>query len=154
MVYSHTREHKQAFYLQADDRIMKDYCAPLISFFTYLIKSQKDQDLLQLPLTDFQRETLKVFTNMVNNDNEDISVLHSLFYSFTAPPDDNQPVDRWMDSLICFLAISNVCIDGTFEPVDKVTKEFAKWEYHIRSSALHEISSMNGSIGEMERYVI
>lgn len=133
------QHHGKAFTLLADNKVLKDYCGPLIGFISYLIKSQKDKDLLQLPMTDDQMDMVQRFSRMLEKNKEDITLLHNLFFSFTAPPDDNLPIGQWMDALLHFIAISTICIDGSFKPVPMVTKDFAKWKYIIRSSTLHEI---------------
>jgi len=88
---------------------------------------------------------------MLAKKRKDISLIHHLFYTFSAPPDDDTPAGRWLDSLKCFIAISNLMVDGSFKHVLLVTKDFSKWEYLLRSSVLYEISSYDGSIRDMER---
>jgi hypothetical protein len=92
------------------------------------------------------------FAQSLKDDSEDMGLIHQLFYTFSAPPDDSSPIGRWQDPMICFIAITNLLNDGSFKHVFGVTKDFSKWEYSIRSSVLYEISLHDSSISEMERY--
>ena len=126
----------------------------LIALFTYLVRSLKDKSLRQLPISEEQRGMICLLAQRIDSNQQDSALIHRLFYSFSAPPDDSKPIGRWQDPLLCFIAISNLCVDGSLKPVLLVTKDFAKWVYLIRSSALYEISLANKSIGEMERWEI
>ena len=117
----------------------------LIGLLTYMDRSQKDNTLPQLPLTDEQRHMVSELSVKLENNDKDLMLIHQLWYSFSAPPDDSKPVGKWEDALLCFIAISHARADGSIKPVSVATEDFAIWEYLLRSGGLYEISLHNGS---------
>lgn len=122
-----------------------------MNFLWYLDMAFKDGSLIQLPITEKQKQMVEEFSEMLKGEKEDLLFMHQYFYSFTAPPQDDTPLGRWKDPVMCFIAIWNLLIDGSYKPVNLVTKEFARWEYDIRSSCLYEISLKKGTVSEIER---
>jgi hypothetical protein len=111
----------------------------LIGLLTYLGRSHKDNTLPQLPLTMEQKAMVVELSERLNNDTKDLSLIHRLWYTFSAPPDDSQPIGKWQDPLLCFMAISHCRADGTIKPPSKATEDCAIWEYLLRSGGLYEI---------------
>jgi len=70
----------------------------------------------------------------VDTSAKDISLLHRLFYTFSEPLSRARMEGQWKDPLHCFIAISNLSIDGNLRPVGLVTKQLAEWKYLIRNS--------------------
>ena len=64
--------------------------------------------------------------------------MHKLFYSFLTPPPDDQPIGKWTDLLLCFLAVTNLREDGTFETAATLTTQLCRWEYNMRGTCLYE----------------
>jgi len=141
----------KAFKVLEDDKVLKDFCIPLISLLAYLVRSFKDPCLLQIPLSDKQRALTQALAAKLDKNEKDIQLLHNLSYTFSAPPSDHTPIGKWSDPLLCFLAIYNLYADGSMKPILSVTRDLAKIEYILRSGVLYEFSMGNLGIKEMEK---
>jgi hypothetical protein len=142
----------KAFTVLEDDHVLQDYCRQLIGLLTYLDHSKKNPSHPPLPLTDEQKCMVNQFFQCLEKNTKDMDLLHQLFYTLSAPPDESQPIDKWNDVLLCYLAISHACVDGTVKPVSLGIKDFSMWEYLTQSGELYEMSLFNTSLGEIERY--
>jgi hypothetical protein len=134
-----------------DDKVLKDYASEIITFLKTIVLTVDKPDGYTFPMREEEKDMARKFAAAVTEDKKDIDLLHNLFYSFTAPPDEGTPIGKWQDAFLTFICASNLRICGTFEPVRTVTKQLAKWEYLIRGSCLHEFSGHDLSIREMER---
>jgi hypothetical protein len=142
----------KAFKVHEDDKVLKEYGLELIRLLTYLDRSCKTNTLLQLPLNEEQKTMVHELSQRLKDKQKDLLLIHRLWYSFTAPPDDSKPIGKWQDLVLCFLAISHARADSSLQPVTRATEDCSVWEYLIRSGALYEISLHDESYGEMERY--
>ena len=117
----------------SDDNTLKEYAAPLVSFLSYLLKSTQSADLIRLPLSEEQLSMTEELRNAVQTSTKDIPLLHRLFYTFSEPLSGARMEGQWKDPLHCFIAISNLSMDGNLRPVGLVTKQLAEWKYLIRN---------------------
>ena len=123
-------------------------------FLVYLMRSQEDHSLLQIPLNEKQRILIRNLQNLLDQNLKDLQTIHDLCYTFSAPPNGNVAIGRWSDPLLCFIAVYNLRIDGSMKPIMLVPKDFSKWEYLIRSGVLYEFAFTGKPMKEMERWNI
>jgi hypothetical protein len=62
----------------------------------------------KLPLNEKQVELCQILLQALHHKEKDIGTMHKLFYSFLTPPPDDQPIGKWSDLLLCFLAVTNL----------------------------------------------
>jgi hypothetical protein len=89
-------------------------------------------------LNEAQIELGQTLLKALHCQEKDIGTIHKLFYTFMASPADDQPFSKWNDALLCFLAVTNLREDGTFEPASVLTGELCRWEYNMRGAGLYE----------------
>jgi hypothetical protein len=150
-IYTGSMSHGKGWKPLTDEGTMKDYCQPLIALIAFLVKTIPSRHSLQLPITEDQHRMIADIDLALKEKKKDISLMHRLIFSLTAPPSDDSPIGRWKDPLICFIAASQLQVDGSFLPVKYATKEFAMWEYGIRGNALYHISKSTNSLLQMEK---
>jgi len=122
----------------------------LVDFLAFMVKTlDNTEEDYRLPLTESQVELIKMLRSALHHQEKDIGLLHKLFYAFLAPPPDDQPFKRWDDALLCWLAVTNLREDGTFNPAHKLTGQLAKWEYVIRGAGLYESVTNTNSFGTL-----
>ena len=119
-------------FLSDDSRLMQ-YAAPLVSLLSYVLRSTETDDLIQLPLRQEQLFLTEQLRKAVMTSTKNIPLLHQLCYTFSEPLCGTRIEGQWKDPLHCFLAISNLCIDGNLRPISLVTKQLAEWKYLIRN---------------------
>jgi hypothetical protein len=137
-----------------DDKTLKDYISELITFLKCLIAMENkpaDYTGYRLPTTDSQKAMIKRLNDSLTDNKKDIGLIHDLFYSFTAPPDEETPVGKWHETILCYIAASNVHAMGGFKPVTDVTGQLAKWEYLIRGGCFREIVKEDSTLRTMDR---
>jgi hypothetical protein len=106
---------------------------------TFLMKTQK-VDMLCIQLSEDQHQMIQKFKRALRRDKPNMKLLHDLVYSFSVPPSQDAPITKWSNPLWCYIAISSVQVNGTMDPVERMTGKFTIWEYIIRSSTLYEIT--------------
>jgi hypothetical protein len=118
---------------------LKSYRTVLVDLLALMAKSlDNTEEDYKLPLNDSQVELTKMLHAALHLEDQDLSLLHKLFYSFMAPPPDDLPFKKWDDPLLCWLAVVNLHEDGTFYPAQKLTGELARWEYLMCGTGLYE----------------
>jgi hypothetical protein len=122
-----------------DDTTLKSYGAVLVDLLAFTLKTlDNSEDEYKLPLNDNQVDLAQTLFKALQDEAKDLGTMHKLFYSFMAPPADDQPFRKWNDALLCFLAVTNLREDGTFNPAYVLTDELARWEYNMRGAGLYE----------------
>ena len=101
----------------------------------------------RLSLNEHQVELAHILLDALHNREKDIGTIHKLFYSFMAPPAEDRPFSKWNDPLQCFLAVTNLREDGTFEPAPTLTAELCRWEYNMRGTGLYEAVTEGNGFG-------
>jgi hypothetical protein len=117
----------------------------------FLDRTRNASDALKLPLTDHQKTLVDRFGKAIEDDREDMELLHQLVLTFSDPPTEETPIGRWVEPLLCFIAACNIRIDGSLIPITQVPNEFAEWAYLIRNSVLYETSKHSNNLLEMDR---
>jgi hypothetical protein len=117
----------------------------------FLDRTRNDSDALKLPLTDQQKMLVNQFGQAIEDDREDMELLHQLVLTFSDPPTEQTPIGRWVEPLLCFIAACNLRIDGSLVPITQVPNEFAEWAYLIRNSVLYETAKHSNNLLEMDR---
>jgi hypothetical protein len=153
--FAHTcpsRSNKgKGFTPHENDKSLTTYGYRLITLLAFLDRTRDDSDALKLPLTDHQKMLVEEFGEAIEDDREDIELLHQLVFTFSDPPTEDTPIGRWVEALLCFIAACNIRIDGSLIPITQVPNEFAEWAYLIRNSVLYETSKHSTSLLEMDR---
>jgi hypothetical protein len=137
-----------------DDKTLKDYISELITFLKCLITVDNKPESYTgyvLPTTDSQNAMIKKLRKALEEDKKDIGLIHDLFYSFTAPPDEDVLIGKWHETIMCYIAASNVRTMGGFKPVTDVTNQLAKWAYLIRGGCFREIVKEDRTLRQMDR---
>jgi hypothetical protein len=143
----------KGFIPHENDKSLSNYGYRLITLLAFLDRTRNDPDALKLPLTDHQKRLVDRFAQAIEDDREDMELLHQLFLTFSDPPTEETPIGRWEESLHCFIAASNIRIDGSLVPITQVPNEFAEWAYLIRNSVLYETAKHSNNLLEMDRYI-
>ena len=131
-----------------DDVTLKSYGSVLVDLLAFTLRTvENSEDEYKLPLNNTQVELGRKLLDALHNWEKDIGTMHELFYSFMAPPADDQPFSKWNDALLCFLAVTNLREDGTFEPAAALTAELCRWEYNMRGAGLYEAVTDSSGFG-------
>jgi hypothetical protein len=118
--------------------------------FTLRTLDNTDQEY-RLPLNEEQVELGRILLDALHRKEKDIGAIHNLFYTFMTPPAEDQPFSKWNDALLCFLAVTNLREDGTFEPAAALTGQLCRWEYNMRGTALYEAVTGSKKFGTVVR---
>jgi len=135
----YSRDNHKGWTVHRDDTTLKSYGTVLVDLLAFTIRSlDNSEEEYKLPLNEKQVELSRILFRALQRKEKDIQVIHRLFYTFMAPPAEDQPFNKWNDALQCFLAITNLREDGTFAPAEKLTGDLARWEYNMRGAGLYE----------------
>jgi hypothetical protein len=134
-----------------DDKTLRDYNSELVTLLKTMIITVDKQEGYTLPMTESQKAMVRELAKAIETDKKDIGLIHRLFYSITAPPDDSTPVGKWHDCIMCFIAASNLRPQGNFDPVTEVTRQFSKWVYLIRGACFQEFAKEDMSLQDLHR---
>ena len=80
--------------------------------------------------------------------------MHKPFYTFLTPPPDNQPIAKWTNPLLCFLAVTNLQEDGTFETIATLTTELCRWEYNMHGTGLYKAVTDTTGFASVVEWVV
>lgn len=131
-----------------DDDTLSQYGCTLVNFLSFLVQTADNEELgYKLPMTEAQKELVKKLKEALENEICDISAIHELFYSYTAPPTNEDAMAKWSDALQCFLAVANLRPDGTFTSPGNFTQQLSHWEYLMRGSGLYEMVENSSRMG-------
>jgi Orsellinic acid/F9775 biosynthesis cluster protein D len=129
-----------------DNTTLKTYGNALVDLLAFTLRTlDNTEEEYKLPLNENQVALGRMLLEALHHEEPDIGTMHKLFYTFMAPPMDDQPFSKWNDALLCFLAVTNLRDDGTFESAHKLTGQLVRWEYNMRGAGLFE--AVNGSSG-------
>jgi hypothetical protein len=129
---------------------LKNYGTPLVDLLAFTMRTlDNSEEEYRLPLDERQVELARILRRALDNKEKDINTIHQLFYTFLTPPPHDQPFSKWNDPLLCFLAVTNLREDGTFEPAATLTGELAKWEYNMRNAGLYESVTDTSGFGSI-----
>ena len=144
----YSRDNHKGWMVHRDDTTLKSYGTVLVDLLAFTIRSlDNSEEEYKLPLNEKQVELGHILFQALQRKEKDIQVIHRLFYTFMAPPTDDQPFKKWNDTLQCFLAITNVRVNGTFAPAEKLTADLARWEYNMHGADLYESVNEASSFG-------
>jgi hypothetical protein len=133
-----------------DDVTLKSYGLVLVDLLAFTLRTlDNSEDEYKLPLNNTQVVLGRKLLNALCNQEKDIGTMHQLFYSFMAPPGDDERFSKWNDTLHCFLAVTNLREDGTFEGAAALTAELSRWEYNMRGAGLYEAVRNSSGFGTM-----
>jgi hypothetical protein len=127
---------------------LKSYGTVLVDLLAFTLRTlDNSEEEYKLPLTEQQVELGRILLEALHREQKDIGTVHKLFYTFMAPPTDNQSFRKWNNALLCFLAVTNLCKDQTFQPAAVLVAELSRWVYNMRGAGLYEAVREGGGLG-------
>jgi hypothetical protein len=126
-----------------------------VDLLTFTLRTLDNSDEeYKLPLTERQLELGRILLEALHREEKDIGTVHKLFYTFMAPPADDQALSKWNDALLCFLSVINLREDQTFQPAGALAAELSRWEYNMRGAGLYEAAREGGGLGTVAESVL
>ena len=92
----------------------------------------------KFPLKDSEKQLVVLIKSKLSSSEHVQESLHLLLLSLLRVPSEQSISQKWTCSLLCYLAVDNLRVDGTFNDAHNVTSSLAHWEYIRRSVALQE----------------
>ena len=82
----------KGFIPHENDKSLTTYGYRLIMLLAFLDQTRDASNALKLPLTDCQKLLVDQFGEDIDDDREDIELLHQLVFTFSDPPMEDTPI--------------------------------------------------------------